>query len=319
MTRRAVLVLSVAVSLVGSLCILEAAVRSLRLSPDYKFYPGPFVAHPIWDYRLRPGYIGHQGDVLVMINSLGFRGPEPVAPVSAARVLLFGDSVAFGWGVPVESTFPRLLERRLREEGAAVEVLNASTPGHSPWHYRRMLEAEGDAWKPDLIVVTIAGNDFEERGWQVNAQGTLTMVGTEHLRNRFVETVFNNAVLSRHVGTYRLVKNAARDLLYREQRTVVDRSQSDAAVWAACFGHLTSMRAWAERRSIPLLVLNLAEGPAVNDLLGHGAYTFVSSEGYVRHRLLGDPHPNREGHALIAESGLQLIRPLLARPRAASS
>jgi lysophospholipase L1-like esterase len=310
-SRRSVRFVSVFFSFFVAALFLESGVRIFNLAPDCKFYPGPFIPHPIWDYQMRPGHRGVQGEVPVEINSQGFRGPE-LSTGPATRVLILGDSLAFGWGVPIEASFPRIIERRLNERGHRVNVINASVPGYSPWHYERMLKALGDSWKPDIVVVTIVGNDFMDRGWLANAQGTLTMPGTENLRNRFAEAVFNNPALSHHIAVYRLLKNAARDLIYRRQDSVGQTYQTDKGLWSGCFKHLSRMREWAKARKIPLLVLNLSEGPAVQALLAQNGYVAVSNETYAQHRLPKDAHPNRDGHAIIAEACLQLLRPILS-------
>ena len=72
---------------------------------------------------------------LVRINALGLRGPE-VAPKRPGvfRVLVFGDSYAFGVGVDEENVLTSELERLLSEDalsGVEVEVLNLGVAGYS--------------------------------------------------------------------------------------------------------------------------------------------------------------------------------------------
>ena len=45
-------------------------------------------------------------------------------PAGVQRVVMLGDSVTFGWGVPAEATVSKRLERALRAAGRGVEVIN---------------------------------------------------------------------------------------------------------------------------------------------------------------------------------------------------
>ncbi len=63
----------------------------------------------------------------VSTNSEGLRGPEIQLPAPGFRILCVGDSVTFGWGLPVGQAYPTLLEDELD-----VEVINAGMPAAAP-------------------------------------------------------------------------------------------------------------------------------------------------------------------------------------------
>jgi lysophospholipase L1-like esterase len=63
----------------------------------------------------------------VSTNSLGLRGPEPVLPAPGFRILCAGDSITFGWGLPVAEAYPTLLADEL-----GVEVINGGMPAAAP-------------------------------------------------------------------------------------------------------------------------------------------------------------------------------------------
>ena len=109
-------------------------------------------------------------------NSQGRRDPErgPKA-AGARRVLVLGDSVAFGVPVADDETFAARLERRLA--GERIEVINAGSP------YLRGTEQQlsyfidrGAALQPDLVLLEFtAQNDFADNAhhyfWRVTASG----------------------------------------------------------------------------------------------------------------------------------------------------
>jgi lysophospholipase L1-like esterase len=84
-------------------------------------------------------------------------------------VLFLGDSFTFGLYVPLESSFPRLLEKRWRQKlgDTEIAVLNAGLVSYSPLLERQLYEKELAAWKPETVVMvfdaTDVGDDFQYR------------------------------------------------------------------------------------------------------------------------------------------------------------
>ncbi len=115
-------------------------------------------------YELVPGSSCERDGVAIAINSAGFRDDEfPNPPPDGLRIVLLGDSVAWGWGVPMESAFPQVLERELRQLGsepyASSIVYNLSVDGYSTEQEVRLLETRGLALNPDLVIVSYVLND----------------------------------------------------------------------------------------------------------------------------------------------------------------
>lgn len=105
----------------------------------------------------------------VEISAQGFRSPIVVSPkpTDSFRVLVLGDSVAFGWGVSESECFPRVVERSLREagwpgDGRTIEVVNAGVPGWGAPNELLFLRDEGMALDPDLVLVTLVNNDLTD-------------------------------------------------------------------------------------------------------------------------------------------------------------
>jgi lysophospholipase L1-like esterase len=112
----------------------------------------------------------------VRTNSLGMRDREvPLEPAAGTwRILVVGDSVAFGEGLPVEKTFPALLEQRLQvETHLPVEVLNGGVEGYNTVSELAFLRDVGVKLHPQTVVVAFNLNDWD-RAPAINQAGILT-------------------------------------------------------------------------------------------------------------------------------------------------
>lgn len=99
---------------------------------------------------------------LVRVNSLGLRGPEIRPKGDWKRVLLLGDSVAFGYDVVEKRALPARLQREVFERGMPVEIVGAAVPGWCARQHRLFLREHGAELTPDLIVATVVLNDIPE-------------------------------------------------------------------------------------------------------------------------------------------------------------
>jgi acyl-CoA thioesterase-1 len=73
-------------------------------------------------------------------------------------VLCLGDSLTEGFGVEDEQAYPSVLERRLRDQGRDVRVINAGINGSTSASAARRLRWQLKA-KPDVLVLALGGND----------------------------------------------------------------------------------------------------------------------------------------------------------------
>lgn len=96
----------------------------------------------------------------VKTNSLGFRDREFSSQKTArTRILALGDSFTYGWGVEIDQSWPKVLERRLRDGGLDVEVANLGRPAGSPRSYADIAERAVPLLKPDLLIVAVLQGD----------------------------------------------------------------------------------------------------------------------------------------------------------------
>jgi lysophospholipase L1-like esterase len=131
---------------------------------------------PLWvhdsnrHYRHRPNAVRiisrDRPDVFYRINRFGFHDDDfPQAkPPGEFRMLLIGDSVTMGYGVPLQDTFASRLEERLNRTDRRFrshQVINAGVHGYSSGQELMTLR-ECLVFQPELIVVGFCLNDVTE-------------------------------------------------------------------------------------------------------------------------------------------------------------
>ncbi len=161
------MILAVAVSMVlleVGLRVYETRVLKLPPIPSAKGAIHRRSNDPGRVYELVPNAMMEREGVEIRINSLGFRDDEPPPSATGPRILVLGDSVAWGFGVHSEEAFPQLLEKAIREQARArgepePVVYNAAVDGYSLAQEVATLESVGPSLKPDLIIVAYVLND----------------------------------------------------------------------------------------------------------------------------------------------------------------
>jgi len=119
-------------------------------------------------YRLTPGFEMELRDSLYRINSLGFRGSEPTSwdHSDTRRVVLLGDSYAFGLGVDQSETLAAQLESRVQAACRSVAILNLGVPGYHTGQELALAERLGFDLDPDLMVLLFCANDETTEAFQ---------------------------------------------------------------------------------------------------------------------------------------------------------
>jgi len=85
-----------------------------------------------------------------------------VSAVAAARppvVMVLGDSLSAGFGIPLEAGWVRLLEQRLAAQGYPHRVVNASVTGDTTRGGLARLPALLEREAPQILVIELGGND----------------------------------------------------------------------------------------------------------------------------------------------------------------
>jgi lysophospholipase L1-like esterase len=111
----------------------------------------------------RPGSQAHLMGVDVAINTKGLRDREigyARAP-GTLRILMLGDSFTEGWGVALDDTFAKRIERLFAQRGVAAEVINAGVGNYNTVMEVASFFDEGRKYEPDIIVLNFTFNDAE--------------------------------------------------------------------------------------------------------------------------------------------------------------
>jgi len=122
---------------------------------------------PGLSYELVPNRKKLTHGAVVTTNFFGMRDEEPISrdTPDVLRVAALGDSFTFGFGVPGDSTYPKDLEKLLRQEprcqARSCEVLNFGVGGYCSRDEALVLRYKALEWKPRLVIVGYALNDPE--------------------------------------------------------------------------------------------------------------------------------------------------------------
>lgn len=90
---------------------------------------------------------------VVLLVAIGSR------PVYAGTVLIVGDSLSAGYGLPGDSSWVSLLNKRLVDEWPDVSVVNASISGETTAGGKQRIRALLERHQPGVVVVELGAND----------------------------------------------------------------------------------------------------------------------------------------------------------------
>jgi len=97
----------------------------------------------------------------VTINSIGIRDKEISIPKdkNTFRILVFGDSYTYGWGVDITDTWVRRLENKIKVIGKIVETVNLGKPGTDPLFYLELAKVSIPLLELDLVLIALLQGD----------------------------------------------------------------------------------------------------------------------------------------------------------------
>lgn len=170
------------ITVIALALLVELAVRVTW--DEKKGRPGFFIRSETRLEMLSPNYSGWYGGVPVKINNLGFRDPRDydlAKKPNTFRIIVLGDSVTFGHGSIHESTWPYLLESRLKRWRPEVDwqVWNLGVPGYNTSQELSYLKDVAPSFHPDLVVVGFFFNDVFDNyrpqtiGWKARTSSRI--------------------------------------------------------------------------------------------------------------------------------------------------
>lgn len=125
---------------------------------------GPGIRFKLCYEDLDRPWLDRDGCVEVRINSAGIRERESLAapkPAGQRRIVCLGDSVTFGYGVPIEACWTRLVEAELRRFDDGIRTVNCGfAASQLADEYWLGLRHRFHRFEPDLVLVTLCLNDL---------------------------------------------------------------------------------------------------------------------------------------------------------------
>lgn len=82
----------------------------------------------------------------------------PAAAANSTTVMVFGDSLSAGYGLPQDTGWVSLLKRRLQSQSQA-RLINASLSGETAAGGRARIEQALKTHRPDIVILELGGND----------------------------------------------------------------------------------------------------------------------------------------------------------------
>lgn len=152
------LLLEGALRLFPSLMPIEAHQRLLYLAEEggLKSVADPYLGF-LYPANSSSEFVSREfGVVVEATDEHGFRNPSPWP--EHAEIVIVGDSMAYGYGVASQESWPRLLDDAL----PVSRVITLGLPGTVPQQYTRYFEKFGARLRPRLLIYMVfPGNDIK--------------------------------------------------------------------------------------------------------------------------------------------------------------
>lgn len=276
------------------------------------------------------------------INSHGMRMREiPEAkPAGTFRILVLGDSIAYGIGVSIEETFSFVLEKQLRERypERSIEVLNAGVISYNTEQELDWLNERGMKFGPDAVVVAHCPNDVHATPIVFREGDHLRYFRAGEARDQVSPFLVEHSAFYRVILMMREVARARDRGRYRPNADLKFNLLSDSE---SQFGSLAELIGTARSKDLPIIVCSFPylkvpfdqylpdDWEAYRGLLKavtelkvpfvdlFAAWRDTSHKAWLRPEAPNDfVHPNAKGHADAAQRLAQWFigRNILEKP-----
>jgi len=299
---------------VAASIILIISIVEISMDMYVKKYPPLHRPHPLYLWEVYPGREGMTdigGEIrMIKVNRFGFRGDEISIskPPGTYRIMILGDSSAFGYGVHQDEVFAGVLQKNLREEypDVNIQVINSSVPGYTTFSTLNFFREKGIKFDPDLII--ISHNNDPDRDWDEDKNRASPAWLQPVLRILYRSNIYMTArreILNRKYGKTPDLYN------------VIPEGKGVHRVSADDFEkNLQGVFDLAKRGGTKVLVISMPrmEDDDSNLLLYRGIMKDITQknggvfldllqnwqEPDSEHLFIDDMHPNAEGHSRIS-------------------
>jgi acyl-CoA thioesterase I len=97
--------------------------------------------------------------LLALLAGACIAAAAPAVSFAAPAILIVGDSISAGYGLPADTAWPSLLQKRLKSDRYPHEVINASISGDTTAGGRARLDALLARHRPAITIIELGGND----------------------------------------------------------------------------------------------------------------------------------------------------------------
>ena len=246
--------------------------------------------------------------VEISLNSWGMRGPEPdLKETAGKRILFLGSSNTLGWGVEESETLTGILRTEL---GSTVQIFNAGIGNYNAHRYITLFEKKLKGLKPDIVVINYFINDAE-----VLQSGG----GNALLRNSQFAVTLYHLIQSR-----KFAAAADTNMLENHYKNVYAQEGEGRAQMEAAFDTLYKTSKKLGIRVIFTIVPDIHSldpypftfiHSYMKELVKKYDWTFVDFTEPLKEitakelwAMPGDPHINKKGHRIMAETLLNYLR-----------
>ncbi|MFT3850753.1 MAG: arylesterase [Propionivibrio sp.] len=139
---------------------------------------------------------------------------------AAQNILVFGDSLSAGYGIPREAAWPSLLAKRLEQKRLDYSVTNASISGETTSGGRTRLDAALEKTRPAIVIIALGANDGL-RGLPVKTMRDNLTAMAEAAQNRKARVLIVGQRLPPNYGPYATQFHEAFAAVAKERKTAL--------------------------------------------------------------------------------------------------
>ena len=105
----------------------------------------------------------------------------PFTAYAAKNILVFGDSLSAGYGIPVEKGWVNLLQLELERTKSEFEVVNASISGETTLGGKNRIDKALKQHNPVIVIVELGANDGLRGNKLTDTEANLGVIITQSL------------------------------------------------------------------------------------------------------------------------------------------